>query len=308
VNNDPRISASTRRKVLASIDQLGYKVNAIARSLKARRTLTVGFISPEIANDFFMTVAQGVENTLRSNGYNLIVCNSKESVEEERDRLELMVEQCVDGLIVAPASNRGEHFRVARDFHLPIVFVDRYVEGFEADAVLVDNVGGVYRAVQHLLDQGYERFGFIGGAPGLSTAQERYAGFLQALTDRGLPLEENWVRYGDFHTESGYRLMSELAALPHPPSCVFVSNYFMNLGATRYLIEHRGEPGTDIYLASFDDMDLSSVTGLRHLTIAQPMTRIGQRAAELLLRRISQGENGNDPIVERLPTELVIHE
>lgn len=290
VNRDARITEGTRLRVLASIEQLGYKVNGIARSLKARRTLTVGFLSPEIANDFFMTVAQGVETTLRAHGYNMIVCNSNEKPEEERERLELMMEQCVDGVIIVPATNSGAHFNVVRNFQLPTVLVDRLVEDFESDAVLVDNVDGVYKAMRYLLKQGYERFGFIGGSPELSNARERYRGFVRAFEEYGLSVEERYVRFGDFHVESGYRLMGELVNLPEPPECVFISNYMMHIGAAKYLVERRGIPGRELFIASFDDMELSSITGLPSLTIAQPMSEIGHRAAELLLTRIRESQ------------------
>lgn len=311
INSDPRISAATRDRVLGVIEKLNYKVNSIARSLKSNRTCTVGFLTPEIANDFFMTVAQGVENSLRERGYNLIICNSNESPDEEVERLELLIEKCVDGVIIAPSTGSGEHLRFLEQVGLPTVLVDRLADGFTSDAVLVDNATGTYKAIHHLLKRGHTNFGFIGGDVSLTPFRERYEGFLRALSEFGIHPDEAHVKFGNYHVDSGYAMMKELAELTPPPASVFISNYFMHIGATQYLVEHRSQRSRPIFIASFDDMALSAVAGVPSLTIAQPVLQIGSRAAQLLLERIELRLNHNEPPqprIERLPTRLVFHD
>ena len=311
INNDPRISATTRDRVLEIVDKLNYKVNSIARSLKSNRTFTVGFLAPEIANDFFMTVAQGVENALRECGYNLIICNSNESADEEVERLELLIEKCVDGVIVAPSSGSGAHLRFLQQVGLPTVLVDRLAAGFSSDAVLVDNATGTYKAIHHLLKRGHTNFGFIGGDVSLTPFRERYQGFVRALSEFGIQPDPAHIKFGDYHVDSGYAMMKQLAELRAAPACVFISNYFMHIGATQYLVEHRSRLSRPIYIASFDDMALSAVAGVPSLTIAQPVLQIGSRAAQLLLERIELRANHNEPPqprIERLPTKLVFHD
>lgn len=308
MNNDDRIAPETRRKVLEAVDALSYRVNPIARSLKSNKTLSVGFVAPEIANEFFMRVAQGVELTLRENGYNMIVCGASESVEMEEERIAFLLEKHIDGLIVIPSTNRGEHFKnILADASVPAVLVDRLVEGYDSDAVLVDNTTGTYRAIHHLLKRGHTGFGFIGGDLQLTPARERYEGFLSALSDFGIEVPERNIRFGDFHVESGYQLLGELLEQPSPPQSIFVSNYFMHIGAVRYVVEHRDKLTPDLFLASFDDMELSSVTGIPSLTIAQPVAQIGEEAARLLLDRLTGKETGK-PRIKRLSTQLVFHE
>jgi LacI family transcriptional regulator len=308
INKDSRIAPDTRQRVLEAIEELSYRVNPIARSLKSNKTLSVGFVAPEIANEFFMRVAQGVESTLRDHGYNMVVCGTNESVEIERERIEFLLEKHVDGLIIIPSTREGRHFaEVLKDDPVPAVLVDRLTEGFDSDAVLVDNVTGTYRAIHHLLKRGHRSFGFLGGDLQLTSARERYEGFLSALQDFGIRVPERNLRFGDFHVESGYELIRELLEQSDPPQSIFISNYFMHIGAVRYVVEHREKLTPNLFLASFDDMELSSVTGIPSLTIAQPVSQIGEEAAKLLLRRIS-GNTTGEAEVKRLSTRLVFHD
>jgi LacI family transcriptional regulator len=306
INNDVRISEKTRQKVLSSIGRLQYKVNTIARSLKINRTYTVGLITPEIAHDFFMNVAQGVENQLRTQGYDMIICNSNESPEQERERIELLLEKCVDGLIIIPCSSQGAHLNLLKEMRVPVVLVDRVVEDFESDAVLVDNSAGCYRAIEHLIGEGFRTFGFIGGNLQLTPARERFDGFVRALNDHGMVQNPEHVLFGDFHEGSGYELFGKLATMDNPPDVVFISNYNMHIGAAQYLLEHSGAIPRAPYIASFDDMVLSTIAGHAIVTVSQPIREIGSRAADLLISRLNDEEN-TFPSIIRLPTRLVVH-
>ncbi|MCG8480359.1 MAG: LacI family transcriptional regulator, partial [Spirochaetales bacterium] len=305
VNNDNRISSSTRLRVQKAIVDLDYKVNTVARSLKKKRTLTVGVLAPEIANIFFMRVAQGVEDRLGDDGYSMIVVSSREDTTREARAVELLLEKQVDGVIVIPVGDRGDHLEAFRRGGVPTVLVDRLVEGFDADAVLVDNEDATYRAVRRLHAEGRDNFAFIGGQHTITTAAERYRGFARALEDIGRPLQERNVRLGDFHTESGFRLFGELVTQAVPPTTIMVANYFMHIGALRYATLHRGRVPADLFLASFDTSEFSAVAGIPGLSIAQPIDRIGRRAAEVLLERIGGARSG-PPRVERLPTHIVL--
>lgn len=307
INDDPRISDETRKKVIECIKKLDYKINNIARSLKTNKTYTIGFISPEIPNDFFMSIAKGVEDEFRRHGYSVIICNSNESIEEEEDRIKLLIEKCVDGMIIIPATGEGKHFGQLKDLDMPVVLVDRLVKDFQADAVLVDNINGTYSAIEHLISQGHRRIGFIGGDLRITSARERYEGYKRALTDYRISLEDDIVKFGDFHIEGGYKLMEEMVKSNCPPSYVFISNYYMHVGATKYLIEHGVTPGQSVTIASFDDMELSSILGFCKIRIAQPMMEIGSKAAEMLLSRIN-GEYDGETRIMRLKTQLIVEE
>ncbi|HOJ11289.1 MAG TPA: LacI family DNA-binding transcriptional regulator [Clostridiales bacterium] len=328
INDDPRISRETSEKVKKCISDLDYRVNNIARSLKTSRTYTIGFIAPEITNDFFMSIAKGVEDESRKYGYSIIVCNSNESIKEEEDRIRLLSEKCVDGIIIIPASDEGKHFNHLKELNMPVVLVDRLVNNFESDAVLVDNINGTYSAIEYLINMGHGRIGFISGDLKLTSAMERYQGYKRALSDYCIPYDEKIVKFGDFHIRGGYDMMKKLCEADNPPSAVFISNYFMHVGATKYLMEEdinkgkrsSGQNNKNIIIASFDDMELSTLLGFCKLRVAQPMMEIGSKAAQLLLGRINNdferinndndaaaGDSQNNRVI-RLKTRLVVNQ
>lgn len=304
-NGDCRISAKTTNKVLACMEKMGYQVNNIARSLKTNKTMTVGFISPELSNDVFMSIAKGAEDEFRKHGYNIIICNSNESVDEEKDRMKLLSQKCVDGMIIIPASAEGEHYAQINAEALPVVLVDRLAEHFEADAVLVDNINGSYSAVEYLIKKGNMRIGFIGGDIRLTSAGERFEGYRRALADNCIPMEEAIVKFGDYHVESGYRIMRELMESAGAPEHVFISNYYMHIGAMKYLLEQRSKIRNSVSIAAFDDLEFSGILGFCSVRVAQPMLEIGSRAAQILLSRI-KGEELLFPQIVRLKTKLII--
>lgn len=304
INNDSRISEATRVKVLESMEALDYKINSIARSLKTNKTYTIGFICPELSNTFNMTLAKGMEDELRKFGYNVIICNSNESVKEEKERINLLIEKCIDGLIIIPASNNGTHFKQLSEAGIPVVLADRLVDDFVTDAVLVDNINASYSVVERLINLGARRIGYIGGDLRITPAKERDEGYRRALNDYCIPFESDIVKYGDFHVKSGYEKMEELMKEDNPPVYVFISNYYMHAGATKYLMEHAVDLKGNITLASFDDMEFASLLGHCRFLVRQPMSEIGSKAAKLLLGRIN-GEDMSFPTIIRLKTDII---
>ena len=291
INNEGKIRPSTREKVLDAVEKSGYRVNTIARSLKTSRSRIIGLITPEIANDFFMNIARGIEKYLKEFSYSLLISNSSESPLEERRRAELMVEKCVDGVIIIPSSDSGAHFSILREAGIPLVLADRLTPDYPADAVLVDNRRGTFAAISHLIKEGHTKIAYIGGSPELSNARERYEGYLHALGEYGIERDDTIILTGNFHVDSGYALMKRLMDLSKPPGQVFIANYFMYTGAVKYLIKNGFKPADSPKIGSFDDMELSSIFGYTSVTVSQPTQEIGLKAAELLLGRIDEAVN-----------------
>jgi len=308
INNDPRISKATRKKVLKFIQQTDYKVNNIARSLKTNKTNIIGFIAPEISEEFFMRVAKGAEDYLSRFGYSLLICNANDSAEIEADKIRLLYEKQVDGVIVIPSENCGKGFEILRKNSIPIVLADRYVDNFKADTVLIDNINGAYFAIEYMINKkGAKRIGFIGGTSELSNAMERYKGYLRAMEDYNITVDQNLLKFGDFHIQSGYDLTKELLEMENPPKHLFISNYYMHVGATQYLIEQSKISDAVVEVASFDDMQLSAFLGFACITVAQPVIEIGRIAARMLLDRIDKKNNSREYIVNRLKPEFIYY-
>jgi LacI family transcriptional regulator len=307
INNDERISTETRQKVVKCINTLDYKVNNIARSLKTKQTHTIGFIAPEISEEFFMRIAKGAENILQQNGYSLIICNANDNLKDETNRIRLLQEKQVDGVIITPSTNEGKNYQILRKAGIPVVLADRLVNNFEANTVLVDNINGAYSAIEHIINLGAKRIGFIGGKE-ISVAQERYEGYKRALKDYNIPLDQEVIKFGDFHVDSGYQLMKELLAMETPPQHLFISNYYMHVGAVKYLIEKEVKTPFSIGISSFDDMHLSALLGHASVTVSQPIIEIGETAARLLLKRIKE-KGARVPFqTTRLKTKLIYYQ
>ncbi len=302
INHDPKVSRETKAAVEAAMKEMGYRVNTIARSLRSSTTHTVAILSPEFRNDFFMAVAEGIEEELRTEGYTTFILNSRESIEEEKARISLMVEKQVDGAIIIPAGDRGEHYSMLVQEGIPFVLVDRIVEGMQADAVLSDNINGAYQAVDLAIRDGAQRIGCIGGDQKLTSARERYTGYERALRMHGIKVDQRIIAFSDMHADSGYRIMGELLEADPELRYVFAVNLFLHLGAEKYLLEH--SIGNLIRFIAFDEALMNIVLSHDYITVRQPLEEIGKTAAMQLLQRIRSTEE-SPPRICRLQPEII---
>ena len=307
LNNDPRISEKTRKKVMAAIAETGYTINPIARSLKTKRTNTIGFIAPELTNEFFMSLARGAEQELAAGGFSMVLCNSQEDVEYEKKQIRLLAEKRVDGILIIPVSSRCAHYAVLRKHDIPFIAMDRVPEDIKTDAVLVDNIDASRRITEAIIGKGCRRIGFIGGNMDLTSARERYEGYCLALQTHSVTYDDSIVQFGDFHIKSGAECARRLLSLPLPPEYLYVSNFYMHIGAVKYLMRlSRREAAFIPRIASFDQMEVTSALGFSDISAAQPMEQIGRKAAELIIDRI-QNNTAAFPRIIRLPATLIDH-
>ena len=310
-NKSAYVSSTLRERVLKAMRELNYHPNAVARTLKTKKSKTVGIIIPDIANPFFPMVVRGAEDELRHNGYTLILGNSDGDLAKEELYYNTFHSKRVDGmlLIVSPSSSPPEYLR--RDKHkdvaTPIVYVDRFHRGLRGDVVMADNAGGSYQAVCHLVDAGHRRIGIITGPLELTNARLRLEGYKRALREHQLPITDPLIRIGKFDVQSGYQETKELLKLAEPPTGVFICNALMSLGFLRALKETGVSCPRDVALVTFDDMDWFDLFQPRITAVSQPAYELGAKAAELLVGRIA-GELHGPPCHKILPTKLVIRD
>jgi LacI family transcriptional regulator len=320
LNGDSAVSPEAARAVLAAAKRLGYSVNHIARSLKQGSTRTIAVLAPELSNDFFMELAEAMERELEASGYMLLVSSSSNSAAEEERRLGFLSQRLVDGVVVIPASSRGEHLRRAAASGMPLVLVDRLVDGGGFDAVLADNEGGAFEATTALLADGHGRLAFVGGESAITTARERLAGFDRAVAAARLGEAAALRLPGGMGIEDGYRAMGKLLAEPDPPRALFAVNLLVHLGIERRLLEARdGACLTDaagsaggFSIASFDETPYSPFLPACRYVVAQPVAEMGRAAARLVLERVAAGRDPARPApaaprLVRLPTTLIRH-
>src|SRR5216683_2594677 len=306
VNKKSHVGKKLRERVEAAIRKLNYRPNLIARSLAKQRTHTIGMIVPDIANPFFPMVVRGAEDAAQKHGYNLLLCNSDDSLDKEEAAVELLLSKRVDGILLTKAA---EDFRPAmrqmiKEMNVPFVLVMRTYPKLTKDAVITDDYQGAYEAVCRLARAGRRRIGLVSGPLKISNAKERWRGFRHALEVSKLPYEPALVVEGDYRIESGFRAGHSL--LSHGPDGIYVANHLMTIGLLKAVEEMGLRCPEDFGLVSFDDYPWLSVFRPRLTTVELPKHQLGSEAAELLIQRMA----GNDgkPVLKKLLPELRIRE
>ncbi len=290
LNNSSYSSEKTRAKVMAAIKKLGYQPNHIARSMVQGKTKMIALVVPDIRNDFFTQVARGVEDIANKYDYRVILCNTDEDPEKQQNYLEMLRGRIVDGLIIAPAADDDRQLKKIDPRRLPFVFIDRVCSTIQADAVVVDNRDGSYRAVGHLIRNGYRRIGIIAGKRDIFTGRERLRGYREALADNGIAVDEDLITDGRFTIEGGYLAMKVLLALAERPVAVFVSNYSMTIGALKALTESGLKIPQEMAVVGFDDSDWAEFFVPPLTVVRQPTYTMGTLAGEILFQRLFESE------------------
>ncbi len=302
LNENCVVTPATRERVLKAMEELGYNRNAVARSLKIRKTRTIGIIAPEMRNTFFMEVLVVMEQLLAKKGYSVIIASSNDSVIDERKNLQLFIERNVDGLIVIPVGLIGEHFKTKALNNIPMVILDRKLEGVKSDTVLIDNRYGVQEMVKALKDEGFDRIGYIGGSPTFYTAKERLESFYSTMKELGLETEEEFILFDKgMNLQRGKDLLEKAFASPNPPQAFFIANDSLHLGATIYALEHKIK---DLSFASFDYLSYAPLLTFCRHAVAQPLEEMGEETVSLLLKRLN-GEWDNYPSCVVLPPRIM---
>lgn len=304
LNDHPKVDAALRARVLSAVKQLGYRPSRAARTLRTRQNRVWALIISDVrTGPFFADLVRGVEDIAYGAGYSLFLCNADEDAAKEATYIELAVAENVSGVILTPSSERTDLAPLVHS-GIPVVLADRTLARAQADGVLVDNVGGAYSAVSHLLANGYKRIACITGPLQTTTGERRWVGYCKALVEGGRKVDEALVRVADFREAGGRAAMSDLLRLRRRPDAVFVTNHLMAIGALQAIDQAGLGIPTDIAIVSFDDMSWSTLLRPPLTTIAQPAYDVGVESARLLLSRL-QGYSGASRLVTLPPTLVV---
>jgi LacI family transcriptional regulator len=306
INNKTHVGKELRESVEQAIRKLNYRPNLIARSLAKQRTHTIGMIVSDIANPFFPMVVRGAEDAAQKHGYNLLLCNSDDTLEKEEKEIELLLSKRVDGILLTKAAGdfRPALRKMIEEVNIPFVLVMRTYPKLTQDAVISDDYQGAYNAARHLARAGRRRIALVSGPLKISNAVARWEGFHDALKDEGLPFDEKLVIEGDYRIESGYR--AGHALFSHQPDGIYVANHLMTVGLLKAAEEMRLRCPEDFGLVSFDDYPWLGVFHPKLTTVELPKHQLGSEAAELLIERI--GGSKKKSVVRKLQPELRIRE
>jgi LacI family fructose operon transcriptional repressor len=245
----------------------------------------VGLIVSDIRNPYFTDVARAVEDMAYRHGLRLILCNSDENPAKQQSYLELMADEQVSGVILSP-TREGLAQLQPEDWPFPLVLVDRAMDGLRLDRVVLDNQAAARQVTGHLLQSGRRRIALLAGERSV-TAQQRHAGYLQALAEHGLPSQVLWTAPTRASGEEAVaRLLADTAPAAQPPDALLATNGLLLLGALQAIQTAGLSIPRDLGLAGFDNNDWTALPALDVTTIAQPTYEIGHAAAELLLQRM----------------------
>jgi len=298
-----RVSADTARRVQAAIDQLNYRPNELARAFRGQRSRSIGLILPYLYDPFFATCAHAVTTVAKEHGYSVIMTTSDEDPDTEYVEAEQMLQRHVEGLAIIPARLRKSRLTRALFGKTPVVAFDRPTGDPSLDVVLVQNTSGSRLIVEHLIEHGHKRIGFMGLSRTLFTIDARFLGYRRALRAAGLTED---AFFGCESQENTLRTIDAKLKGSNPPTAFFASN---NL-ATRYVFAallHLGVkvPG-EVALVGFDDFDLAELTSSPLTVVRQPAAEMGRVAANLLFDRIARGEAQEKGAKIVLPVEIVL--
>jgi LacI family transcriptional regulator len=299
VNGETGVSPATIARVLAAIDELQFRRNDIASSLRRQSTsASIGLVIEDLANPFYSLVARAVEDVATERGCLLIAGSSEESPELERQLVSALLGRRVDGLIIVPAAHEHGYLTQELRAGTPVVFLDRPPTGIEADTVLLDNEGGARAAVSHLIGQGHRRIACVADLSTIWTASERLRGHRSALDAAGIDLDPTLVRLNSHDVSQAERATRELLALPAPPTAIFAANNRNCVGVLRALRSAKAE----VALVGFDDFELADLLGVS--VIAHEPAELGRIAARLLFERLDGSMAPPQSVV--VPTRLVL--
>lgn len=291
INQKGYIGQDTFKKVSASIERLGYKVNANAQSLKSSKSNKVGVLISDISNYYLMSIAKEVEKTIRSLGLHMILMSHNDEKEIEEASLQILLEQQIAALVIIPTGGNAATLASFQKANIPVIAIDRQVDGLETDLIVDDNFNGSYDSIRYLKELGHQRIGLIYGHRLNSIGRDRYQGAMKAIHDFHLDIDPLLIRETNFVEETAYRDTIELLRLPNPPTAIYSCNNTMTIGVIRAIKEQAMKVPDDISVIAFGDKKQWKLITPKMTLMTQPLNRIGIETAVLLKNRLTFKDN-----------------
>ena len=296
--NGGNVRGANAQAIAEAIETLGFRANPFARGLKAQRNRSVGVLLPDMSVPFFGNVLNALERTLRDHGYHVLMSCYGSDHGRERDNLHFLLTSGIDGLIYFPEDvSAAEFYELSSNINIPVVQVDRRIQGVDSDTVLVNNVESAYAAVAHLISRGHRRLGLISGPKTVLTAKERQIGYLRALTDHGIVYDDALMLLGENEFATGYLGFESLMSLQDPPTAVFTTNYNLTMGLVTAARERGVKIPEELDIFGFDCADICSMMKPPLPVVHQPEQEMGRLAATYLVDRL-EGYSGEARVTQ----------
>ncbi len=292
LNNHPKISSATKKRVAKAASRLNYQQNKIATALVKGSSNLIGVMVPQTDEFFFSSMIRGIEEVTKQNGYNIIILQSNDRYEDEVQNLDIMLQTKVDGILASHAmeTQNFDHYQRILDQDVPLMLVDRFNESINTEVVAIDDFKGAYQAVDHLVEQGCQRIAHIAGKKHVHIYRERVRGYKQALADHNLPFDEQMVFESNLKLDEGRALAQKLLAADPRPDGIFAASDRIAMGILQELKKNGISVPSDVAVVGFSDEDFCSFVTPTITSINQHSRKMGQTAAKLLLEQLMNGD------------------
>lgn len=313
LNGKSYVNEETRQRVLAAVEKINFRPNALAKSLKVGRSNTICLMVAAIDNLMVPPIVRGAEAAARNSGFNVILCNTNEDESVEIDCIETMKTRLTDGFLFVSACGEEKGIHQLQAQGIPLVLVNRFLpeDVGKLDIISVDHYRGAYESVTYLIQAGYRRIALAHGRDDLYLYRERYRGYCDALRDAGIPYDESLVMRevagrGDF-----FPLTEKLMELPNPPDAIFADSDPKALVVMRALHNLGVKIPEQVAVIGFDNVEMSSMTEPPLTTMEQPLYELGRVAANRLIRQILHKDECGEqlpPIQTILDCKLIVRQ
>lgn len=295
LNGNYPVSEDAYNKVMEAIEELGYRPNLVAKSLKMNKTYMIGFVAPDISNPYFMEIARGIEQVISQFGYTITFCSTDEEPEKEIRLLKALNEKRVDFVVLASSLKDEKPLQELMKQGLNIIMVDTILPNLEVDFIVEDNEHLSYQIVDYAIRQGHQKIGIVNGIMDISTARDRYNGFLKALKDNHIDFEERFSVDGGYYRDIAYQNVKKMLQrnLNDLPTLLYATNNQMTEGAMIALKEFDIKIPGDMSIISFGEITLPQLVEPKLTVIQQNSRAIGEKAGEIIIKRME-----NQDIIE----------
>lgn len=313
LNNNPRISERTTRRVKMAADKLGFKKNVLASGLMTNKTGTIGVIVPQVNQEFFAQAINSIESTAFNLGYKVMICQSNDSLEREKDGIDTFVSARVEGIIISLSleTTDASHLRNAMEIGIPIVFFDRvYHEIKEATKIMVDNFSGAYQATSYLISKGHRRIAHIGGAMTSKVFRDRFEGYKKALIDHQIGLDHRLIRETRLTKQDCWRVLGDILESGNPPTAALCANNLTAITTIFYAQSIGLNVPDDLAVIGFSVDPFSALMKPSLTAVQQPIQEMGKMAIESLVNELKCQTGQKTTVYEEiiLDTKLVLRE
>lgn len=314
LGDHPRISDTTKEAVWKMVKKLNYQPNNIASALRKGKSNIIGVIVPTSDRQFFASIIRGIEEIVRNEGYNLIICQSDEHTSREKEKIDALLQVQVDGIIASVAKETTDfsHFMKISDRGVPLVLYDRVGESLEVNAVVSNDYMGAYKAVTHLIEQGCKRIVHFAGQQHIGIYQDRLKGYIDALKNHNLPIEKQLIIESDLLNdtslilESGRAMTREILQMQDRPDGIFSASDFAAMGAIQILKENQIHIPDEVALAGYSNDFASSVIEPALTSVDQHTKQMGILAARHFLNQINSNSDIYSLKKTLLTPELIV--